>query len=134
MPNKYVCALISSYSNISKNSEQFISYKTELDSHANMAVIDKHSVIVNDTGETADVKPFSPDCKTLQKVKIVDAAIKWTCPNTDADYILLVMNALYVPANENNILPPFLMRETGIVVIDVPKIHVDNPQVEDHSL
>ena len=26
------------------------------------------------------------------------------------------------------------MREAGIVVKDVPKIHVNNPQIEDHSL
>ena len=134
MPNKYGCALISSYIKITKNSETFNSYKTELDSHANMAVIGRHSIIINDTGKTADVKPFSPDCNTLQKVKIIDAAIKWTCPNTDVEYILLVMNALYVPANENNLIPPFLMREAGIVVNDVPKIHMDNPQVEDHIL
>jgi hypothetical protein len=134
VPNKYVCALIRSYSKITKNSETLNSYKTELDSHANMAVIGRHSIIINDTGKTADVKPFSPDCNTLQKVKIIDAAIKWTCPNTDVEYILLVMNALYVPANENNLTPPFLMREAGIVVNDVPKIHMDNPQVEDHSL
>ena len=44
------------------------------------------------------------------------------------------MNALYVPANENNLIPSFLMREAGIVVKDVPKIHVNNPQIEDHSL
>ena len=91
-------------------------------------------MILNDTGKTADVKPFSPDCRTLQKVKIVDVAVKWTCPIIDVDYILLMMNALHVPANENNLIPPFLMREAGIVVNDVPKMHVDAPQIEDHSL
>ena len=112
-----------------QNGENVSYHKTELDSHANMAVVGNNCVIINDTGKTADVKPFTSDCNTLQKVKIVDAAIKWTCPNTDVQYILLIMNALHVPANENNLIPSFLMRKAGIIVIDVPKIHVDDPQV-----
>ena len=35
---------------------------------------------------------------------------------------------------ENNLIPPFLMGEAGLKVNDTPKMHVDNPQVEDHSI
>ena len=35
---------------------------------------------------------------------------------------------------EHNLIPPFLMREAGIEVNDTPKIHSENPQVEDHSV
>ena len=35
---------------------------------------------------------------------------------------------------ENNLIPPFVMREAGIDVNDVPKIQVEDPSVEDHSI
>jgi hypothetical protein len=39
-----------------------------------------------------------------------------------------------VPAMEQNLIPPFVMREAGIVVNDTPKIHMKNPTIEAHSL
>jgi hypothetical protein len=35
---------------------------------------------------------------------------------------------------EHNLIPPFVMREAGIVINDTPKIHVKDPTIEDHSL
>ena len=43
-------------------------------------------------------------------------------------------NALHVPAMEQNLIPPFVMREAGFVVNDTPKIHMKNPTIEDYSL
>ena len=34
---------------------------TDLDSHANMPVVGRHSVVVQDTGRSVDVNPFTPD-------------------------------------------------------------------------
>jgi hypothetical protein len=34
----------------------------------------------------------------------------------------------------NNLLPPFVLREAGVRVYDTPKIQVDEPTVEDHSI
>ena len=100
-----------------------------------MAVVGKHTTIIEFTGKTVDVNAFSPDCNALQEVPIVDAMVKWSNPYRDDDhYLLLIKNALYVPSMENNLIPPFIMREAGIVVNDVPKIHVEDPQVEHHSL
>ena len=55
-------------------------FRTELDSHANMAVVGKHAAIVTKTGKTVNVKPFSPECNELEQVPIVDAVIKWFAP------------------------------------------------------
>jgi hypothetical protein len=33
-----------------------------------------------------------------------------------------------------NLVPPFLMRETGIIVRDTPKIHMEIPTEEDHAI
>ena len=45
--------------------------RTELDSHKNMVVVGRNSVILNDTGATASVNPFKPAYEALN-VKIVD--------------------------------------------------------------
>ena len=35
---------------------------------------------------------------------------------------------------KNNLMPPFVMREAGIRINDIPKIQVDEPTVSDHSI
>jgi hypothetical protein len=49
-------------------------------------------------------------------------------------YILVIMNALYVPALNYNLLPPFIMREAGIIVNETPKIQLEDPSEDDHTL
>jgi hypothetical protein len=39
-------------------------------------------------------------------------------------YLLIVRNALHVPSMQHNLIPPFIMREAGLVVNDVPKMQV----------
>ena len=43
-------------------------------------------------------------------------------------------NALYVPEMDNHLIPPFIMREAGIKVSDIPKIQLDDPGISDHSI
>ena len=109
-------------------------YKTELDSHANMAVVGKHCTIVHDTGKTVSVRAFSPDCKTLEEVPIIHAMIKWQSPFEEEHFLLFIKNALHVPSMNNNLIPPFLIGEGGVVVNDVAKIHLNQPTKKDHSL
>jgi hypothetical protein len=62
----------------------------------------------------------------------VDAAVQY-----DRDgrvYILLIRNALYVPSLDHNLLPPFMIREGGVIVKDTPKIQLDDPSAEDHAI
>ena len=108
--------------------------RTELDSHANMVVVGTNSLIIEWSGRTAIVNPFTPDYDALPEVPIVDAAVMYECPTSGKEYILIVRNALHVTAMEHNLIPPFVMREAGIVVNDIPKIHVTDPTIEDHSL
>ena len=67
-------------------------------------------------------------------VKIVDAAVQYDYPYTDERFILVICNALYVHSISNNLIPPFMMRKAGIRVNGIPKIHVEDPTVDDHSL
>ena len=108
--------------------------RTDLDSHANMCVIGRYSVIVSNSGRHAEVNAFSPTIESLHKVPIVDAAIAYDCPYSMKTYILIARNALYVESMDNNLVPPFIMRESGLEVNEVPKIHASEPSVENHSI
>ena len=107
--------------------------RTELDSHANMPVVGRNACILSDTGRTAEVTPYTPDYEPMQ-LKIVDAAVKYESPYTGTIYILVIRNALHVPAMKNNLIPPFMMEEAGVIVNTKPKIHVTDPSVDDHSI
>jgi hypothetical protein len=43
-------------------------------------------------------------------------------------------NALYMPNMENNLIHPFIMRNAGVIVNDIPKINCDDPTVSDHCI
>ena len=96
---------------------------TQLDSHANMVVVGSHASVFGHSGKSVDVQPFSSDCSKLESVPIVDAAMAYNCPYSMKTYILAVKNALHVPSMEHNLIPPFILREAGLEVNDVPKIH-----------
>ena len=98
-----------------------------------MPVVGKHAYIIAETGKKVDVSPFTPDYKPLT-VPLVDAMVKYDNPYNGKTYILVLRNALYVPSMENNLIPPFMLREMGVVVNDVPKIHKEDPTVDDHAI
>jgi hypothetical protein len=110
------------------------SSRTELDTHANMIIVGKHSFVIAWAGRNATVNPFTPDYEALTEVPIVDAAIMYECPYSGKEHILLVRNVLYVPAMDNNLIPPFVMREAGLIVNDTPQIHLRKPTVNDHAI
>jgi hypothetical protein len=69
------------------------------------------------------------------QIRVVDAAVQYDCHyDTGKSYILVIQNALHVPAMKHNLLPPFILQEAGIAVKETPKIHVDEPTINDHSL
>ena len=105
----------------------------DLDSHANMAVVERHAYILSDTGRTAEVNPFMPDYKLMQ-VPIINAAVQYECPYSGTLHVLVIRNALHVPSVRHNLVPPFMIREEGIQVNDTPKIWVNDPTTSDHSI
>ena len=107
--------------------------RTELDSHANMPVVGKHAYIIAKTGKKVDVSPFTPEYKLLT-VPLVDATVKYDNPYNGKTYILVLRNALYVLSMDHNLIPPFMLREMGVAVNDVPKIHKEDPTVDDHAI
>ena len=81
---------------------------------------------------TANVQAFAKEVKGLPKVPILDAVIAYDCQNSGEKYLLVVRNALCVPTMDIDIISPFILIEAGLVLNDTPKIHCDNPSVEDH--
>ena len=47
---------------------------------------------------------------------------------------MVVRNDICVPTMDINLIPPFILREAVLVLNYTPKIHCDDPSVEDHSL
>ena len=83
------------------NNEPMLS-STELDSHANMVVVEKQATVISESGLHAEVKAFADDCGTLDQIPIVDAAIAYDCPYAQKTYILIVRNALHVESMSHN--------------------------------
>ena len=74
-----------------------------------------------------------PDYQPLT-VPLVDATVRHNNPYNGKPYILVLRNALYVLSMENNLIPPFMLREMGVTMNDVPKIHKEDPTVDDHTI
>ncbi len=66
--------------NISSTNESSADPRTELDSHANMCVLGKHSYIFNSNGKTCNVSPFMDELGVATDVPIVDGAVAYDCP------------------------------------------------------
>ena len=107
--------------------------RMELDSHANMPVVGKHAYTIAKTGKKVDVSPFTPDYKPLT-VPLVHATVRYDNPYNRKSYILVLRNALHVLSMDNNLIPPFMLREMGVTVNDIPKLHKEDPTVDDHAI
>lgn len=108
--------------------------RTELDSHANMVVLGRHCFIFEWSGKFCSVNPFTETLGSIKNVPIVDAAILYECPYTQESFVLLCRNALYLPNMHDNLIPPFILRESGALVNDTPKIHCADPTSDDHCI
>ena len=65
--------------------------RLELDSHANMPVVGKYAYILLFTGQTADINTYNPRYEPIQ-IRIVDAAVQYTCPYSGMIYICIMKN------------------------------------------
>ena len=121
------------YDNAATSETQGSDSREELNSHSNMSVVDQNWYIISDSGTSAEVNAISPDYKT-KNIPIVDAAVRYDCPHRMMTYILLICNDLHVNSMTNNLMPPFMLQEVGILVYDTPKIQVENPTFKDNSI
>ena len=107
----------------------------DLDNRANMRVFGKTCFVFDLVhGRTVDVAPFDPLLSLSKKTPIVDAAVAFNFPYTHKTYILLDQSAIHVPLMENKLIPPFIVFDSGVMIHDVPKINVNDPGANDHSI
>ncbi len=83
---------------------------TELDSHANMAVVGRDCMIIAKSGHHANVTPFSGDLSVMEKVEIGDVTVAYNDSYSLETYLLVMRNVLLIPSMDHNLLPPFLVR------------------------
>ena len=127
-------AVTKDYKNgMSIDSENLDGTRRELDSHANMPVVGQHSYTINYSGQKVDVIPFTPQYRSME-AELVDAALLYECPYEGKLLILVIWKAIYVDSMENNLIPPFILREAGLQVNKRAKIHTEDPTADDHSI
>ena len=101
-----------------------------------MIAVGRDCYIVSRSRKVIDVATLAEAAGSLSQVLIVDATIAYNCPQTNKRYILIVRNALYVESMEKNLIPPFILREAGLIVNEGPKQHrpVGDAKEEDHAI
>ena len=99
-----------------------------------MIVVGKHCTVFDTTGRTCTVNAFSPSAGKVNDVPIVDAAVAYDYPIKGKTYLLLMRNVLHIPEIDHNFIPPFILREGGILVDECPKSLSINPSIDNHSL
>ena len=80
-----------------------------------------------------DVNLFTPEYPPI-KAQLVDAVIQYDSPYDGKSYILVIRNAIHMPSMKNNLLPPIMLREVGIIINDKAKIHSSDPSMDDHAI
>ena len=99
-----------------------------------MVVIGKQAILFSQSGQYADVQAFAKEVKGLPEVSIVDAVIAYDCIYSGETYMLVLRNYLCVPTMYIHLILPFVLRESGLILNDTPKMHCKDPSVEDYSL
>ena len=49
-------------------------------------------------------------------------------------YLIVSNSSLHMPSMSNNLIPPFVMRGSGLVVNEIVKINAEVPTKEHHSI
>ena len=82
------------------------------------------------------VGAFSESAGGLNNVPIVNAMLAYDCERTNQVYLLVLRNVLYIESMDDNLIPPFILRETGLTVNKRAKIHCEEDTVteEDHTI
>ena len=80
-----------------------------------MVVCGRDVYVISKSGQVVEVNAFAKECGVLQ-ILIIDAAVVFEDPYNGNIYFLVIGNALYVESMDHHLIPPFIMREAGLVV------------------
>jgi hypothetical protein len=107
---------------------------TELDSRANMAVAGRDCTIIASSECFANVTPFHKDLPAMEMVEIGDAMVAYDNPISQRTYLLVMRNALLIQSMDHNLIPPFLIREAGLLLDETPKHQLEHPTIDNHAI
>ena len=93
----------------------------ELDSHADSAVVCQTAQIIERTGKRSFVTGFTDSLGNALLVEIVHACVLYDCERSRKSYLLVIINALYVPEMKECLIHPIMMRLVGLEVDERPK-------------
>ena len=103
-----------------------------------MCVLGKHYYLLSEleTAQTVNVGAFSESAGGLNNVPIVDAMLAYDCGRTNQVYLLVLRNVLYIERMDDNLIPPFILRDARLTSNKRAKIHCKEGTVteEDHTI
>ena len=107
--------------------------RTDLDLHADSAVVGKNDLILETHETSVKVNGFTPSFGT-KTVPVVNAAVAYDDVMNSRVVILLIYNALYISEISQNLIPPFAMRLSQLDVNKMPKFMADRPTIKHYSV
>ena len=108
--------------------------RVELDTHADTCCFGHNATIIEDTGQTFTVSPFTNGLGDLKDIKICTLAIAYDCPDTMQTYILIFYHSLHIPTLSHHLLCPNQLRENLITVNDTPYDIFPKTRVYQHHM
>ena len=106
----------------------------ELDSHVNMPAAGGGTIVIGRTGRHATITPFSSTLPLIDMVEILDVAMAYDDPINLKTMILIMRNAVYVPAMDHNLIPPLIIHEAGLVVDETLKFQLASDATINHLI
>ena len=105
----------------------------DLDTHADNTVLGGGCLLIHDTGRRVDVSGFESSLGSLT-LPIVTGAVAYDHPVTGKVYILVFHQAIHCRSMANHLICPMQCRVNDVVINDVPKICLRNPDDLAHSI
>jgi Reverse transcriptase (RNA-dependent DNA polymerase) len=108
--------------------------QTDLDSHADQCAVGSNSLIVHDYERPINVSGYDPNGPVAEDLKTVSAALAYDDPVSGETVILLVHQAIYIPAITHNLLSTMQVRLNDVIVNDTPRFLTDTVTDHTHSI
>ena len=93
--------------------------------HADTCAFGQECLVVNDTGAQVSVEPFEQSLGSMKSVSVVTAAVAYDDPTTHHTYVMFFNQVLHIPSLDMHLISPFQLRDHGVLVNDVPLLHID---------
>ena len=105
----------------------------DLDTHADNTVLGNSCILIHDTGRKVDVSGFSTAFRLIE-LPIVMGAVAYNHLTTSKVYILVFHQTVYCCQMDNHLICPMQCYVNGVVINNMPKMCVHNPDDSMHSI